>query len=385
MQLVMAAITTEPSARSKLSPLFFTLTCFGVGACQRFFERRFRLRERNAVLRTLWAGHCGDDFCEIEFEAVRENGIGSLVGAEEALFFRVGFDEADLIFAAAGEAEIGERFRVDGKEAHRRAIFGRHICDGGAVGKSEAREACAVELDEFSDDAFFAQNFGDGEDEVGGRRAFGQTAVKLESDDSWNQHRERLAEHCRFRFDAANAPAENAEAIDHRGVRIGADERIGESEPRAVFLFFENDAREIFEIHLVADAGVRRDNFEILKTFLAPAQEGVTLDVAFHFEVGVEEEGAGYAELVHLHGMIDHEFGGEQGIDFLWIAAEMAHRVAHGGEIDDGRDAREILKQNASGHEGNFFFAGAFGAGGIPGGEGANIFGMNEAVVFVAQ
>ena len=91
------------------------------------------------------------------------------------------------------------------------------------------------------------------------------------------------------------------------------------------------------------------------------------------------------AELVHLHGMVDDEFGGEQGIDFLWIAAEMAHRVAHGGEIDDGGDAGEILKQNASGHEGNFFFAGAFGAGGIPGGEGANIFGMNEAAVFVAQ
>ena len=63
----------------------------------------------------------------------------------------------------------------------------------------------------------------------------------------------------------------------------------------------------------------------------------------------------------------------------------MAHRVAHGREIDDGRNAREILKQNASGHEGNFFFAGPFGAGGIPGGEGANIFGVNEPTVFVAQ
>ena len=91
------------------------------------------------------------------------------------------------------------------------------------------------------------------------------------------------------------------------------------------------------------------------------------------------------SELVHLHGMIDHELGGEQGIDFLWIAAELAHRVAHGGKIDDGRNAREILKQNAGGHEGNFFFAGAFGAGGIPACEGANVFGMDEAAIFVAQ
>jgi len=63
----------------------------------------------------------------------------------------------------------------------------------------------------------------------------------------------------------------------------------------------------------------------------------------------------------------------------------VAHRVAHGREIDDGRNAREILKQDAGGHKGNFFFAGAFGAGGIPSGEDANIFGVNEAAVFVAQ
>jgi len=61
----------------------------------------------------------------------------------------------------------------------------------------------------------------------------------------------------------------------------------------------------------MADAGVRRNHFEILKTFLAPAQEGVTLDIAFHFKVGVEEEGAGCAELVYLHGVVDHEFSGQ--------------------------------------------------------------------------
>ena len=116
----------------------------------------------------------------------------------------------------------------------------------------------AVEFDEFSDDAFLAQHLRDGENQIGGRGAFGQAAVKLEADDRGNQHRERLAEHGRFRFDAADAPAENAEAVDHGGVRIGADQRIGERDPRAVLLFAEDHAREIFEIHLMADAGVRR-------------------------------------------------------------------------------------------------------------------------------
>ena len=35
-----------------------------------------------------------------------------------------------------------------------------------------------------------------------------------------------LPEHASFRFDSAHAPADNAEAIDHGGVGIGADERV---------------------------------------------------------------------------------------------------------------------------------------------------------------
>ena len=151
-----------------------------------------------------------------------------MIRAEQALLFRVGLDEADLIFVARGEAQIGERFGVHREEAHRRAVFGRHVGDRGAVGKREARKSRAVEFDEFSDDAFFAQHLRDGENQVGGRGAFGQAAVQFEADDRGNQHRERLAEHGRFRFDAADAPAENAETVDHGGVRIGADERIGE-------------------------------------------------------------------------------------------------------------------------------------------------------------
>src|SRR5215472_11438988 len=81
--------------------------------------------------------------------------------------------------------------------------------------------------------------------------------------------------------------------------------------------------------------------------------------------------------------MIDDEFGGEQGIDFLRVAAEMLDGVAHGGQIDNGRHAREILEQNARGHEGDFFFRG--GSGWIPIREGANVILVDEAVVFVAQ
>ncbi len=150
-------------------------------------------------------------------------------------------------------------------------------------------------------------------------------------------------------------------------------------------LFAEDDAGEIFEIDLVADAGVRRNYLEILKTFLAPAQESVTLDIALHFEVGVEGEGAGDAEFVHLDGVVNHQFSGEQRIDFFWFAAELAHGFAHRGEIHYCGNAGEILKQHAGGHERDFFFGGALGARGIPGGQRADVFIENEAAVFVAE
>ncbi len=177
VQLVMAAMTTAPLHRSKESPLFLTAACFDGASPTTLVNDDFALRQRDAVLRALRAGDGGLDGGEIEFELVGERGIGRRVGAEEALLLAVGFDERDLFVRAAGEAEIRERFGIDGEEAHRRAVFGRHVGDGGAVGNAEARKAGAVELDEFADDAFFAQHLGDGENEVGGGGAFAELAV----------------------------------------------------------------------------------------------------------------------------------------------------------------------------------------------------------------
>ena len=130
--------------------------------------------------------------------------------------------------------------------------------------------------------------------------------MQFEADYRWNQHRKRLAKHCGFRFDSADAPAKDAETVDHGGVRIRADEGIREREARAFVLQAENNPRQIFQIHLVANAGIRRDDFKILKSLLTPAQESVALDIALHFQAGVERERTLDSEFIHLHGMIDH-------------------------------------------------------------------------------
>src|SRR3982751_4431554 len=52
--------------------------------------------------------------------------------------------------------------------------------------------------------------------------------------------------------------------------------------------------------------------------------------------------------------MIDDQFGGAERIDAGGVAAEMAHGVAHGGEIDDGGDSGEVLQEDAGRREGDF-------------------------------
>ena len=119
------------------------------------------------------------------------------------------------------------RLVVDREEAAGRAVFRRHVADRGAVGERHVGEAGAVELDELADDALLAQHLRDGQHEVGRGDALAQLAGQLEADDLRDQHRDRLAEHRRLGLDAADAPAEHGEAVDHRGVRVGADERVG--------------------------------------------------------------------------------------------------------------------------------------------------------------
>jgi hypothetical protein len=144
----------------------------------------------------------------------------------------------------------------------------------------------------------------------------------------------------------------------------------------------EDYAGEVFEVDLVDDAGVGRDDGEVAESGLSPAEEGVALFVALEFEQRVHVEGAGGAEFVDLDGVIDYEFDGLQRIDEGGIAAELLHGVAHGGEVDDAGDAGEILKEDAAGSEGDFFFGlGIF----VPGGEARCLLLVDVAAVFGAQ
>ena len=51
--------------------------------------------------------------------------------------------------------------------------------------------------------------------------------------------------------------------------------------------------------------------------------------------------------------MVDHEVGGEERVDPRRVAAEVAHGVAHRGEVDDRGDAGEVLEERPGRREGD--------------------------------
>ncbi len=193
-----------------------------------------------------------------------------------------------------------------------------------------------------------AQALRDRQHEVSGGDTWRQRADELDADDTRQQHRDRLAEHGGFRLDAADTPRNHAEAVHHRRVRVGTHERVGIREARRVA---EDDLREVLEVHLVADAAIRREHAQRLERLLGPTQERVALAVALELELRVPGERVGDSGEVGDDRVIDHEIDGNARFDAARVAAEPCDGVAHGGEIGDRGHTGEVLHEDARGHE----------------------------------
>ena len=264
---------------------------------------------------------------------------------KQALRLAVRLDELDLRLVAAREPQVSERHVVDGEDAARGPVLGRHVRDRGAVGERQLGQAVAEELDELADDALLAKHLGDREHEVGRRRSLGQGSGQLHADDLRDQHRHWLPEHRGLGLDAADAPSKDAQTVDHRRVRVGADERVGVQ--RAPVLALHDDPGQVLEVDLVHDALVRRHDLEVAKRRLPPLEKLVPLLVPLKLELRVDGHRVARAERVDLHGVVDDELHGLERVDLLRVASEHLHGVAHRGEIDHGGDAREVLQEHA--------------------------------------
>src|SRR5690606_496329 len=97
-------------------------------------------------------------------------------------------------------------------------------------------EAGAEIFDEAAHHAALAQHLGASQHQIGGGHALGQPAGHLEADHFGDQHGNRLAQHRRLGLDAAHAPAQHAQPVDHGGVAVGADAGVGIGHGHAVLV-----------------------------------------------------------------------------------------------------------------------------------------------------
>ncbi len=197
-----------------------------------------------------------------------------------------------------------------------------------------------------------------------------------------DQHRNRLAEHSGFGFDTADAPAKDTEAVDHRCMRVRADNGVGVGAACTVAVAVKDDPAQVFEVYLVHDTRVWRDDAEILKRRLSPAQEGVSLLVALKLDFVIQVEGVRSTVVVDLHRMIDDQFSGRQRVDPVCGPAELDDGVAHGSQVNNCRYAREVLQDHATRRERNFCIR--VGRG-IPVRKREDVVTSDVATVFVSQ
>jgi hypothetical protein len=140
-------------------------------------------------------------------------------------------------------------------------------------------------------------------------------AGQLEAHDLGDQHGDGLAQHRRLGLDPADAPAKDGKAVDHGGVAVGADEGVGVGDEVAVLVGVGPDGlREVFQVHLVADAGAGGHDAEVVERLLAPFQEDIAFHVPLIFAVDVQLEGAGVAEFVDHHRVVDDKIDGASGL-----------------------------------------------------------------------
>ena len=188
-----------------------------------------------------------------------------------------------------------------------------------------------------------------------------------------------MAEHTGFGFNAADAPTDDAQAVDHRRVRIRAHQGIGVSFARVGIA--EDHGCQVFEIDLMNDAGAGGHGAKVAQVTLRPTQQRVALVIALELEQHVEIERVFLPEVVHLDGVVNDEVNRDERVGQGGIEPHFGEGVAHGGHVDDARDAGKVLHQDPRRHKSDLLL----GTSHVPLGNVFNVPFLDVQVIFLTQ
>ncbi len=142
VQLVMAAMTTEPSLNRRFRAVGCDLGRLlrrGRSWCraQGIQKVLLHIRKIDAILRPLGTRHGGNHAPQIEFQRIGILGLGRIRSEEQALRFGVRLHQRDQLRRAIGQTQIIQRLMIDGEKADGGAIFRRHVANRRPIGKRQ--------------------------------------------------------------------------------------------------------------------------------------------------------------------------------------------------------------------------------------------------------
>jgi hypothetical protein len=200
----------------------------------------------------------------------------------------------------------------------------------------------------------------------------------MDTDDLGREEIDGLTEHAGFRLNAAHSPSDNTESVDHGRVGVRTDKTVRIIDSTRM----KNSTRQIFQVHLVNDADAGRHHTKSFEGLLTPLQKLVALAVAPELHVEVQLHRVGPAVIVDLHGVIHDKVNRDQRLDDAGLPAQAGHRTAHGGEIHQQGNSREVLQNDAGNDERNLLRSRSLG---IPSRKSLHILVMDFLAVAVAQ
>ena len=278
----------------------------------------------NAILWPLGTRQGRHHIVEVQRQHGRVRLLGLVAVVPKALSLGVSFHTGHVSVFPSRQAQVLQRPFVHGEKPAGGTVFGRHVGNGGTVGEGEDFHPRTKEFYKLTNDTVLPQHFHDSQCHVGGGYAGLQFARQAHTNHIGSEHVDGLTEHHGLGFNPADTPTEHAQPVDHRGVRIGSHERVGQ--PNVVLL--SGHAGEELEVHLMDNAARGRNGLEVGQRLLTPLEERVPLHVAVVLNVEVEVEGIGMCTAhVNLHGMVDHKVNGHLGIDLFRVATHFNHGV----------------------------------------------------------
>ncbi|MNX98529.1 hypothetical protein D3C86_1309430 [compost metagenome] len=140
---------------------------------------------------------------------------------------------------------------------------------------------------------------------------------------------------------------------------VGADHHVGMQRNAVRARLLADDRGQLLQVDGVHDAGARRMDAHVGQRLGGPTQETVALGVTAQFQVQVLCGGVGLRVGFDRQRMVHRDVHGQHGVQQGGVAAGFGQRVAHGGDVHQGRRAGGVVHQHAAGLEGDLGVAGA--------------------------